>query len=158
MSKPTIISSTDLRQQLEDEFPAPLVDVRPAEDFAAEHLPGAVNHCVFDRGFVVALSLDLPFKTEPICVYGRDGASYEARMAAQKLLRAGYTEVLELREGIAGWKLAGFETEAGEGAGWDTASQPGASPPPAAGHGASIGRAAGSSDGVGVSQLSAAIR
>ncbi len=46
-----------------------------------------------------------------MCVYGHDAGTREARMAAEKLVRAGYRRVSELREGVAGWESAGFAVE-----------------------------------------------
>ena len=43
-----------------------------------------------------------PDKGATVCVYGATADSYEARMAAEKLCRVGYTQVLELREGLEG--------------------------------------------------------
>ena len=111
MIQPTVISPAQLSELLEDETPPSLVDVRPAEEYYQKRLPGATNHSVFDAEFAAGVLREIPFKTVPICVYGSDADGYEARMAAHKLLRAGYVDVLELRDGIDGWERAGLETE-----------------------------------------------
>jgi polyisoprenoid-binding protein YceI len=62
-----------------------------------------------------------PDKEAPVCVYGAVADSYEARTAAEKLSRAGYKDVLELRDGLEGWKSAG---EPVEGSGIQSKGEP----------------------------------
>lgn len=42
-ANPSLIEVEDLRRMLASELPVALIDVRPAEEFALGHLPGAVN-------------------------------------------------------------------------------------------------------------------
>jgi rhodanese-related sulfurtransferase len=108
-----LLSSAELAQRL-TESPGPiLVDVRLEDDYAVAHLPGARNNCVFEIAFADRLGGVAPNKEAPVCVYGATADSYEARMAAEKLSRAGYIDVLELRESLEGWKSAGLPLEAG---------------------------------------------
>jgi polyisoprenoid-binding protein YceI len=88
-----------------------VVDVRLEDDYAASHLPQARNNCVFEVAFLDRMANLAPDKKVAVCVYGAAADSYEARMAAEKLSRAGYVEVLELREGFEGWKSAGLPLE-----------------------------------------------
>jgi hypothetical protein len=46
-----------------------------------------------------------------LCVHGNSETTHEARMAAEKLVRAGYPEVLEFRGGIEEWMAAGGDVE-----------------------------------------------
>jgi rhodanese-related sulfurtransferase len=88
-----------------------LIDVRLAEDYAAGHIPGAVNQCVFEVAFLPELqSKDIP-KDAPVCVYGAGEDSHESRMAAEKLERAGFTQVHEFRGGLEAWTAAGHPME-----------------------------------------------
>lgn len=88
-----------------------LIDVRLAEDYAAGHIPGAVNQCVFEVGFLEEMqSKGIP-KDAPVAVYGCGEDSHESRMAAEKLKRAGYTQVLEFRGGLEAWSAAGNPVE-----------------------------------------------
>ena len=92
-------------------LPAPvLIDVRLEEDYLAAHLPQAKNNCVYEVSFSERMN-DLASNKDVVCVYGADSDSHEARMAAEKLSRAGYPEVLELRAGLDGWKSAGLEVK-----------------------------------------------
>ena len=80
---------------------------------AAAHLPEAKNNCVFEIAFLDRMGDVAPDRRAAVCVYGAAADSYEARMAAEKLCRVGYTQVLELREGLEGWKSAGLPLEGG---------------------------------------------
>ena len=88
-----------------------LIDVRLEEDYLAAHLPEAKNNCVYEVSFSERMSEVAPRKDVAVCVYGAAADSHEARMAAEKLSRAGYGEVLELRVGLEGWKSAGLEVK-----------------------------------------------
>lgn len=78
---------------------AVLVDVRRPDEFAAGHLPGAVNLEVTapDFGQRVA-ALD---KTKPTYVYCRSGA--RSATAAGQLTTAGFAQVSNLLGGVLDW-------------------------------------------------------
>jgi len=109
-----ILSPAQLAESLRSDAPPRLIDVRLQEDHHAEHLPGAANNCVYEVSFLERMEEQVPDRSTPVCVYGASAGSHEAHMAAEKLDRAGYASVFELREGIAGWKSAGLETETGD--------------------------------------------
>jgi rhodanese-related sulfurtransferase len=88
-----------------------LLDVRLADDFAAEHLRGAVNNCVFEVQFLDRMKDVAPKRDQPICCYGTAEGSLESRVAAEKLQRAGYEVVFDLPSGLAGGAAAGLPTE-----------------------------------------------
>jgi polyisoprenoid-binding protein YceI len=68
---------------------------------------------VFEVAFLDRMTDLAPDKQVAVCVYGAAADSYEARMAAEKLDRAGYAEVFELRQGLEGWTSAGLAVERG---------------------------------------------
>lgn len=107
----TPIDPTDLARRMTKSAAPVLVDVRLEDDYEAAHLPQARNNCVFEVAFLERMADLAPDKKVAICLYGAGADSYEARMAAEKLLRAGYAEVLELRGGLEGWKSAGLRLE-----------------------------------------------
>jgi polyisoprenoid-binding protein YceI len=107
------INPTDLAQRMGKSTAPVLVDVRLENDYAEAHLPQAKNNCVFEVTFLDRMAEVAPDKKVAVCVYGSAADSYEARMAAKKLSRAGYEQVLELREGLEGWKSAGLQLESG---------------------------------------------
>jgi rhodanese-related sulfurtransferase len=91
-----------------------LIDVRLEEDFKAGHVRGALNVTVFKMTFTSDLEACGCSKSDTIAVYGANPDSHEARVAAEKLDRAGYRDVLEFRGGIKEWIDSGRPTE-GEG-------------------------------------------
>jgi rhodanese-related sulfurtransferase len=109
-----LISSPELQKQLESTDPPILIDVRLEDDFNAAHIPGAINNCVYEVVFGERLAKSVPERTRPIVVYGANSESYEARVAAEKLSRAGYTNVYEYRDGLAAWQAAGAPVASGE--------------------------------------------
>lgn len=107
----TQINAAELKEQLATPCPPVLVDVRLDEDYQFSHLPGATSNCVFEVVFSDRISSVAPNPAARICVYGADSGSLESRMAAEKLSRLGYAEVYDFRDGIQGWRDAGFEIE-----------------------------------------------
>lgn len=106
----TIISAPQLRERL-GRPGLVLLDVRLPEDFTAAHLPGAVNQCVFEVMFLAELEAKDFKKDIVMCVYGAAADSHESRIAAEKLERAGYTEVLDFRGGLEEWIVDGNPVE-----------------------------------------------
>jgi len=109
-----LIHTGELRKQLESTVPPIVIDVRLEDDFKAAHIPGAINNCVYEVAFGERLAKSVPERTRPIVVYGANSESYEARVAAEKLSRAGYTNVYEYRDGLAGWQATGAPLALGE--------------------------------------------
>jgi rhodanese-related sulfurtransferase/polyisoprenoid-binding protein YceI len=92
-------------------FDGPLMDVRLADDFAAGHVPCALNNCVFEVAFAERLAELAVDKDGALCVYGASAQSREAAMAAEKLERSGYTNVAVFDGGMAAWRDAGRDLE-----------------------------------------------
>jgi rhodanese-related sulfurtransferase len=92
---------------------APLIiDVRTQDEFAAGHLPGAVNIAHTDLGAKAAGdSLPGSLDTEIVvhCQTGR-----RAAMAQATLVELGFTKVRHLDGDYAGWAEAGLPIEATE--------------------------------------------
>jgi rhodanese-related sulfurtransferase len=79
---------------------ARLVDVRSPEEFAAEHLDGAVNIPV---GQIEQRLSELEPKDKPVVVYCASG--FRSARAASKLAAAGFTTVADLG-GMSNWAEA----------------------------------------------------
>ncbi len=79
------ISITDLKSQQDT---ATLIHVLPKEHFEREHLPGALNACVYETVFPSKVAELIPAKSTAIIVYGDGGPSYvdPARLAGVALL------------------------------------------------------------------------
>ena len=92
-----------------------LVQVLPEEVFAAKRIPGSKQACVYEVAFfdqIAALTTD---KARAIIVYGAGSGSLDAKVAAEKLRAAGFTNVTAFEGGLDAWSAAGLPLE-GEGA------------------------------------------
>jgi len=89
------------------QIPSPLIDILSSESFAAEHLPGAVNICVYETAFIDKIRAAFPDTTVPLTVYGLNDSTLEASVAVKKLEAAGYQRVQVLPGGLEGWKAGG---------------------------------------------------
>jgi polyisoprenoid-binding protein YceI len=94
-------------------LPNPLIDVLSAESFAMEHLPGAVNFCVYETAFLDKDVAAFPDKTAPLTVYGLNDRTREAGVALSRLREAGYSNPRALPGGLEGWKADGGAIERG---------------------------------------------
>lgn len=84
------------------------------DHFTCGHVPGAVNACVYETVFPSKVAELVPDKGTPIIVYGAGGQSLDSAVAAEKLEKAGYTDVTDLRGGLEEWRQQGLPIE-GEG-------------------------------------------
>jgi hydroxyacylglutathione hydrolase len=100
------IDPKELKAMLDDGEIA--LDVRSGEEFAAAHVPGAVNIALSGQ-FATWAGTVLGLAARPVLIAGSDGQIEEARL---RLARVGI-EVLGgyLRGGVEAWKAAGFATE-----------------------------------------------
>ncbi len=112
-TEPIPISPGQLAERIEDGSPVVILDVRLPEDFDCGRLPGAKSNGVFEIAFEDRLTALAPDRSVPVCVYGAGRESRESGMAAEKLRRAGYAGVWDLRDGIEGWRAAGHAVVGG---------------------------------------------
>ncbi|MBK5965151.1 sulfurtransferase [Thiocystis minor] len=81
-----------------------VIDARDAEQFAADHIPGAVN---IEWRKVVAQRDEIP-QDKPVVVYCNTGSLSAQAVFALRLL--GWDNVRVLQDGLEGWKAkGGFE-------------------------------------------------
>ena len=76
-----------------------ILDVRRPDEFAAGHIPNAIN--VANETIGTTEILELPDKDQLIMVYCRSGR--RSKEAAEKLVKLGYTNIVEFG-GILDWK------------------------------------------------------
>ena len=76
-----------------------ILDVRRPDEFAAGHIPNAIN--VPNETIGTAEISELPDKNQLIMVYCRSGR--RSKEAAEKLVKLGYTNIVEFG-GILDWK------------------------------------------------------
>jgi len=96
-----------------DKSDAIFLDGRPAEDYKAEHIQGALSlyHEKLDALYGQVL-VNVP-KDKLIITYCSDPECKTAIRLADGLVAKGYTRVLILLEGLPGWKSAGYPTDKG---------------------------------------------
>ena len=103
----SLIELAELSARLSSPTAPVILDVRTPVEFAAGHIPGAVN-IPHDKLAERLASLKLPSTAEIVvhCKSGRRAA------LAESLLRAsGYTNVRDLRGHMQGWRAGGFPIE-----------------------------------------------
>jgi polyisoprenoid-binding protein YceI/rhodanese-related sulfurtransferase len=113
-----IVTRDQLKNLLHDDGRPVLIDTSLPEDFAAAHIAGARNACVFEIGFLGqveglegikanalarVVGVD-PHRNVPIVVYGPSARSLASTTAAEKLGEAGFTDVRDYRGGLAEWR------------------------------------------------------
>ena len=76
-----------------------ILDVRRPDEFAAGHIPNAIN--VLNESIGTTEIPELPDKNQLIMVYCRSGR--RSKEAAEKLVKLGYTNIVEFG-GILDWK------------------------------------------------------
>lgn len=77
-----------------------LIDVRTSEEYNSGYIKNAINMDVNSSQFSEQIkTLD---KTKPVYIYCRSGA--RSRAAAQQMIDAGFTEIIDLQGGILRWK------------------------------------------------------
>lgn len=91
-----------------------LVDVLCPDSYKSEHIPGAVNFCIYEVAFLDKIKAAYPDTSTSLRVYGLAEHSAEAKLAADRLKAAGYKNVDHLEGGLNGWKQGGNPTD-GEG-------------------------------------------
>ncbi|WMW65121.1 YceI family protein [Nitratidesulfovibrio liaohensis] len=90
-----------------------VLDVMVPEHFEQRHIPGAAQACVHEVVFCDAVAALVPDLSVPMLVYGAGAGSLDGRMAAEKLLREGHTDVRWFAGGLEAWCAAGLPLEGG---------------------------------------------
>ena len=97
------ITAEEAKARIDSGDPVVIVDVRTPEEFAAGHIPGAIN--VPNEGILDEMPVELNDLNAEILLYCRSGR--RSSEAAHKLLAMGYTNVYDFG-GIIDWP---YETE-----------------------------------------------
>lgn len=96
---------------------AVVVDVMTPEDYAACHVAGSNNACIYEMVFLDRISECVPDRGTELVVYDASGTTRAAQVARERLVQAGYANVSILEGGLACWRAAGLPVEPGEMAG-----------------------------------------
>ncbi|MBY0308015.1 MAG: rhodanese-like domain-containing protein [Phycisphaerales bacterium] len=108
-----MITLARFKELMSGSLPLQIVDAREPAEFAAGHVPGAVNipPDAFGGGAVpevvnTRLSRDLP-----IVVYCSGGNCDASKLVAMRLINLGFTQTSVYEDGYTGWTKAGEATE-----------------------------------------------
>ena len=93
------ISMDEAVKMMAEETGYIILDVRRPDEFAAGHIPNAIN--VPNESIGTSEIPELPDKNQLILVYCRSGR--RSKEAAEKLVKLGYTSIVEFG-GILDWK------------------------------------------------------
>ncbi len=108
------ITCSELEQRIASG--AVVVDVMTPEEYAAGHIAGAINACIYEMVFLERIAGNVAEPTGELIVYDATGTTKTAPAARERLLQAGFTNVSILSGGLAAWRAAGLPLEPGEGA------------------------------------------
>jgi rhodanese-related sulfurtransferase len=103
-----LMSSTELKERMDEDEEFVLIDVSEPEEFATEHIPDAQSIPIGELGERATEELN---KNERIVVYGRNHDDDASNDAAELLENLGYRKVADFDGGVYAWKRAGFLTE-----------------------------------------------
>ena len=99
------ITPADLQARRESGTAPTVIDVRSAEEYAAGHIPGALN-IPFDQVAKRISDVAAPQGVALYCLVGP-----RARQGEAALLASGYERVLHLEGGLAAWQASGLPIE-----------------------------------------------
>ena len=88
-----------------------LIDVREDNEYAADHVPGAVH---IGKG-VIERDIEAQFPDTDAELILYCGGGYRSALAAEALGRMGYKHIISMDGGIRGWREAGYPLEKGPG-------------------------------------------
>jgi len=103
------ITLDELRERIGANADLALVEALPEPYYRQSHLPGAIN-IPHDEVDARAPEL-LPDKDAEVVVYCASGPCRNSGIAAERLVRLGYTNVSDYHEGKAEWAAACLELE-----------------------------------------------
>jgi|WetSurMetagenome_2_1015567.scaffolds.fasta_scaffold03589_9 polyisoprenoid-binding protein YceI/rhodanese-related sulfurtransferase len=102
------ITADELYDKMSQEPHLIVLDTLTKEVFEKRHLPGARNACVFQVVFPSEAEAIVPDRDREVVLYGSSKDSHDAVIAAEKLVRLGYSKVFVLTGGLAAWREAGY--------------------------------------------------
>jgi polyisoprenoid-binding protein YceI len=105
------ISCKELYHWIDEKREFILVDVLPQEYYAARHIPGARNACVYEIAFPDLVRSVTEDTGSLIIVYDSSNRSKASCWAAEKLAAMGYGKILILSGGIEEWEGSGYPVD-----------------------------------------------
>ena len=100
------VTVSDLHEQLRAQPSLQVIDVRRPSEYAAGHLPGAVN-VPLDTLAEAPLTGDPHLPTAVVCAGG-----YRSSAGCSLLMRRGFDRLMNVVGGTGAWMQAGYEVDA----------------------------------------------
>lgn len=119
------ISAEDLKRILTGADGTPVVNVLPTAEYERKHIPGTVNIPIESDEFVRRVEQRVNSKADAIVVYCMSASCDASERAAERLERAGFTNVKDYADGLDGWEQAGYRVESGGASGGSNGVAPG---------------------------------
>ncbi len=102
------ITTDELKKMMDEHADFVLIDARSHDSYDREHIPGALSIPSDHLGKHILEDFD---EDTTFVTYCTDLECEASTVAAKKLDRYGYRNVLEYKAGIADWKARGHPTE-----------------------------------------------
>lgn len=102
-----MVSTTDVKAQLDNKAPLFILDVRQPEEFRSGHIPGAV---LIPLNELARRQHEIPKDREIVCVC-RSGA--RSSSATRQLISAGY-QARNMQGGMIAWQSAHYPVKKGK--------------------------------------------
>jgi rhodanese-related sulfurtransferase len=99
------------------------INTLDSSHFAATKIPDAINIPQSDPDFIAKVAKRAPDKEAPVIVYCANVNCDSSTRGAEKLIKAGYTNVMDMADGYQGWEQAFKEKEGGRKAKEDAPSK-----------------------------------
>ena len=97
----------DVKQRLDAGETPLIIDVREESEYAAGRIPGAKH---LGKGIIERdIEHEVPALDTELILYC--GGGYRSALAADNLMKMGYTNIISMDGGMRGWKEAGLPVE-----------------------------------------------
>ncbi len=103
------LTCNELKERIADN--AVVVDVMTPEDYAACHIAGARNACIYEMVFLDRIAECAPDRDICLVLYDASGSTRTAGEARDRLIQAGYRNVSILDGGLSAWRSSELPVE-----------------------------------------------
>lgn len=108
------IDANELKRFIAGEPRGAVINVLDPDYFEAKHIPGSVNIPLSTPDFEERVNSQVHDKNKPVVVYCASTECDASEQAAEKLERAGFSDVRDYAPGVAGWEEDGRELRGSE--------------------------------------------
>lgn len=105
----SVLRHDELKAMIDRNDAMTILDIREANAFLKEHLPGAINIPLNDENFDMLVEKMIPEKSIPVIVYCGTREDQSSAEVAQKLAAMGYKNVSDYENGLKEWTDMGYE-------------------------------------------------